>query len=393
MNHEAVIVSAARTAVGSFGRSLAGVSAVELGKLAVGEAVRRAKLEPAAVDEVILGCVLQGGQGQNVARQAAVGAGIPVEKPAMTINQVCGSGLRAVMLAAQAVRGGDADVVVAGGAENMSRAPYALEKARWGARMGDGQLLDLMIHDGLWEIFNGYHMGITAENIAARYGITRERQDRFALQSQQRAAAAIKEGRFREEIVPVPLPAAKGSPQAFDTDEHPRETSLEKMAALKPAFKPDGTVTAGNASGINDGAAAVVVTSAQRAQQLGLKPLGRIVSFASAGVDPAYMGLGPIPASRKALERAGLKVADMDLVELNEAFAAQSLAVFDELKLNPDITNVSGGAIALGHPVGASGARILVTLLYEMKRRGSKRGLATLCVGGGMGCAMVVETA
>lgn len=391
MNREAVIVSAVRTAVGSFGKSLVGVPAAELGKLVVGEALRRARVEPREVDEVILGCVLQAAQGQNVARQAALGAGVPVEKPALTINQVCGSGLRAVMLAAQAIRGGDAELIVAGGTENMSRAPYALEKARWGARMGDGQLLDLMIHDGLWEIFNGYHMGVTAENVAARYGISRQRQDEFALRSQQRAAAAIRAGKFREEIVPVPLAGSKAGPQQFDTDEHPRETSLEKMAALKPAFKPDGTVTAGNASGINDGAAALVVTSLERAQRLGCRPLGRIVSFASAGVDPAYMGLGPIPASRLALQKAGLQISDLDLVELNEAFAAQSLAVFDELGLDAEKTNVNGGAIALGHPVGASGARILVTLLYEMQRRGARRGLATLCVGGGMGCALVVE--
>ena len=385
---KAVIVAATRTAVGSFGKSLAEVPVVELGRTAAQAALERAGIEPAAVDEVILGCVLQSGQGQNVARQVALKSGLPVEKPAMTVNLVCGSGLKAVMLAAQAIACGEAEIVLAGGAENMSRAPFAIEKARWGARMGNSPIVDLMIHDGLWEIFNGYHMGITAENIAEKYGISRARQDEFSFESQKRALAAIKEGRFKEEVVPVTLPGGKG---VFETDEHPRETSLEKLAALKPAFKPDGTVTAGNASGINDGAAALVVMSEKKAKALGKKPLARILSFAVAGVDPKYMGLGPIPACRKALEKAGLKVKDIDLFELNEAFAAQALACVDELGLDPKITNVNGGAVALGHPIGASGARILVTLLHEMKRRSASLGLASLCVGGGMGCALVVE--
>ena len=391
MSREIVIVSAVRTAVGSFGKGLAGTPVVELGRHVVAALLERTGIAPEQVDETILGCVLQAGQGQNVARQVAVNAGIPVERPAMTINMVCGSGLRAVMLAAQAVACGDARVVLAGGCENMSRAPFALEKARWGNRMGDGRLLDLMIHDGLWEIFNGYHMGITAENIAERYGIGRERQDQFALRSQQRAQAAIAAGRFREEIAPLTIPRRKGEPLVFDTDEHPRQTSLEALAGLRPAFKPDGTVTAGNASGINDGAAVLLVTNAATARDNGWPVLGRIRSYAAGGVDPAYMGLGPIPATRRALERGGLQVGDLDLVELNEAFASQSLAVMDELGFDPEKTNVNGGAIAMGHPIGASGARILTTLLYEMKRRSAGLGLATLCIGGGMGCAMVIE--
>ncbi|RME27199.1 MAG: acetyl-CoA C-acetyltransferase [Deltaproteobacteria bacterium] len=393
MGKEVVIVSAARTAIGSFGKSLAPVPVVELGKVAVGEAIKRAGLDPARIDQCILGCVLQAGQGQNVARQVALGAGIPKEKPAMTINMVCGSGLRAVMLAAQAIMSGESSCVVAGGAENMSRAPYAIEKARWGARMGDGQIVDLMIHDGLWEIFHGYHMGVTAENVASRYGISRTRQDEFALESQRRARLAIDSGRMEQEIVPVAVPQRKGDPVEFKVDEHPRETSMEALSKLRPAFKPDGTVTAGNASGINDGAAAVVVADAEFARSEGLEPLCRIRSFANAGVDPAYMGLGPIPASRAAMERAGVGVKDLELVELNEAFAAQAIAVMDELGLDPEKTNVNGGAIALGHPIGASGTRILVTLIHEMRRRGLSLGLASLCVGGGMGCAIVVEAA
>ena len=391
MAKEAVILSAARTAVGTFSGALANVPAVKLGEIAVREALARAQVKPEMVNEVILGCVLQAGLGQNVARQVSIKAGLPQETPALTINKVCGSGLRAVMLAAQAIRAGEADLIVAGGTENMSAAPYVLPKARFGLRMGNTEMIDVMIHDGLWEIFHGYHMGITAENVAAKFGVTREDQDRFGFTSQTRANAAIKSGRFKDEIVPVPVLQKKGEMVPFATDEHPRETTLEKMAALKPAFKPDGTVTAGNASGINDGAAALVITSREKAEKLGVEPLATILSYASAGVDPAYMGIGPIPASRLALDRANLTVKDLDLVEANEAFAAQAVTVVRELRLDPERTNVNGGAIALGHPIGASGARILTTLLYEMKKRGSKRGLATLCIGGGQGCAMIVK--
>ncbi|MBW2702490.1 MAG: acetyl-CoA C-acetyltransferase [Deltaproteobacteria bacterium] len=388
---EVVILSAKRTPVGTFGGSLVKTSAVKLGEIAVRAALEAAGVKGEQVDEVILGCVLQAGLGQNVARQVSLAAGIPQEVPAMTINKVCGSGLKSVMLAAQAIRSGDAEILVAGGTENMSAAPYAVPNARWGARMGKQDLVDLMVHDGLWEIFNDYHMGITAENIAEKYNLSREQQDKFAHTSQLRAKAAIEAGRFKDEIVPVVMPQRKGDPKIFDTDEHPRASTLEKMAGLKPAFKKDGTVTAGNASGINDGAAAIVVASADAAEKLGIEPLARIRSFASAGVDPAFMGLGPIPASRKALEKAGLGVGDLDLVEANEAFASQSLAVVRDLELNMDITNVNGGAIALGHPIGASGARILTTLLHEMVKRDAKRGLATLCIGGGQGCALIAE--
>lgn len=388
----AVIVSAVRTPVGSFGKSLAAIPAVTLGVTAVREALKRIALSPDQVDEVILGNVLQAAQGQNPARQVAVHAGIPHQVPAFTINKVCASGLKSVVLAAQAVLVGDAEVVVAGGIENMSAAPYALPKVRWGQRMGHGELVDLMILDGLWDIFNGYHMGITAENVAERFGISREEQDAFALASQQKAEAAIKEGRFKDEIVPVEIPQRKGDPVLFDTDEHPRfGTTLEALAKLKPAFKKDGTVTAGNASGINDGAAILVVMSEKKAQELGLTPLAAIRSYASAGVDPAIMGTGPIPASRKALEKAGWTVDDLDLVEANEAFAAQAIAVNKELGWDTAKVNVNGGAIAIGHPIGASGARILTTLLYEMKRRDAKKGLATLCIGGGQGTALTVE--
>jgi acetyl-CoA C-acetyltransferase len=338
-----------------------------------------------------MGNVLQAGQGQNPARQAAMAAGIPQEVPSFTVNKVCASGLKAVILAAQAIALGDCRIVVAGGMENMSLAPYAVPKARWGERMGHDQFVDLMIHDGLWEIFYGYHMGVTAENVAKRYNITREEQDRFGLASQEKAWAAIRGGKFKEEIVPVEVPQKKGPPVLFEVDEHPRETSMEKLAALKPAFLPDGTVTAGNASGINDSAAALVLMSHQEAKARGLAPMARIRSWASAGVDPAYMGTGPIPATRRALEKAGLTIQDLDLVELNEAFAAQSLACIRELGLDMEKVNPNGGAIALGHPIGASGARILVTLLYEMKRRGAHLGLATLCIGGGQGCALIVE--
>ncbi|MGQ9557063.1 MAG: acetyl-CoA C-acetyltransferase [Desulfurispora sp.] len=389
---EVVIVSAVRTAVGKFGGTLAGVPAVDLGALVIGEAVRRAGIDAGLVDEVIMGNVLQAGLGQNPARQAALKGGIPQEVPAWTVNIVCGSGLKAVGLAAQQIMCGEADIVVAGGMENMSAAPYVIDKARWGYRMGDGKLVDAMIKDGLWCAFNNYHMGITAENIAERYGITREEQDRLALASQEKAVAAIDAGRFNDEIVPVPIPQKKGDPVLFAVDEFPRRgTTLEALAKLPPAFKKDGTVTAGNASGINDGAAACVVMSADRARELGIKPLFVIRSSATAGVDPAVMGLGPIPATRKALQKAGLTVADLDLIEANEAFAAQACAVIKQLELPLEKVNVNGGAVAIGHPIGASGARILVTLLYEMKRRGSRLGLATLCIGGGQGCAMIVE--
>jgi len=388
---EVVIVSACRTAIGSFGGTLRDIPASKLGAIAIKEAVKRANLEPGEVEEVIMGNVLQGGQGQNPARQAAMAAGIPQEVPSFTVNKVCASGLKAVILAAQAIALGDCRIVVAGGMENMSLAPYAVPKARWGERMGHDQFVDLMIHDGLWEIFYGYHMGVTAENVAKRYNITREEQDRFGLASQEKAWAAIRGGKFKEEIVPVEVPQKKGPPVLFEVDEHPRETSMEKLAALKPAFLPDGTVTAGNASGINDSAAALVLMSHQEAKARGLAPMARIRSWASAGVDPAYMGTGPIPATRRALEKAGLTIQDLDLVELNEAFAAQSLACIRELGLDMEKVNPNGGAIALGHPIGASGARILVTLLYEMKRRGAHLGLATLCIGGGQGCALIVE--
>jgi acetyl-CoA C-acetyltransferase len=391
MSNDVVILAGARTAVGSFGGSLKSVPAVKLGEIVLREAIRRARIQPEQVDETIMGCVLQAGLGQNVARQMSVHAGIPIEKPAMTVNKVCASGLKSVILAAQAIKCQDAEIILAGGAENMSAAPFAIPRARWGARMGDSQLIDLMIQDGLFEIFNDYHMGVTAENIAEKYGLTREEQDAFGFRSQQRAKSAIDAGRFVDEIVTVPVPQRKKDPLPFEVDEHPRETTLEKMASLRPAFKKDGTVTAGNASGINDGAAAVVVTTMRMAEKLGVEPLARIRSYASAGVDPKYMGLGPIPSSRKALERAGLSVGDLDLVEANEAFASQSLAVFRDLELDPERTNVNGGAIALGHPIGASGCRILLTLLFEMKKRQSKTGLATLCIGGGQGCAMVVE--
>jgi acetyl-CoA C-acetyltransferase len=388
----AVIAMAVRTPVGSFGRSLVNVSAVELGVIALKEALSRLNLDPKEVDEVILGNVLQAGQGQNPARQVAVRSGIPVEVPAYTVNKVCASGLKSVMLAAQSIMLGEADVVVAGGIENMSQAPYAVPKARWGHRMGDGNLVDLMIFDGLWDIFNGYHMGITAENLAAKYGITREEQDEFALRSQQKAEAAIKAGKFKEEIVPVLIPQKKGDPIVFDTDEHPRfGTTLEALSKLPPAFKKDGTVTAGNASGINDGAAIVIVMSEKKAVSMGITPLAVIRSWGTAGVDPSIMGIGPVPASKKALAKAGWTVSDLDLIEANEAFAAQAIAVNREMGWDLDKVNVNGGAIALGHPIGASGARILTTLLYEMKRRGAKKGLATLCIGGGQGAALTVE--
>ncbi|QTL99107.1 acetyl-CoA C-acyltransferase [Iocasia frigidifontis] len=389
---EVVIVSAVRTAIGSFGGSLKDIEVTELGALVIQESLKRAGLDPEMVDEVIMGNVLQGGLGQNPARQAAVKAGLSYQIPSVTINKVCGSGLKSINLAAQAILLGDADVIVAGGMENMSRAGYLVENMRWGNKMGNSKLVDLMIKDGLWEAFEDYHMGITAENIAEQWKLSREEQDKFAALSQQKAEKAVEEGRFKEEIVAVEVPQRKKEPLIFDTDEYPRTgTTVEKLAQLRPAFKKDGTVTAGNASGINDGAAAVLLMSAEKAAALGITTLARIKAYASAGVDPKIMGTGPIPATRKALEKAGLSIDDIELIEANEAFAAQSLAVLQELKLNPEIVNVNGGAIALGHPIGASGARILVTLLHEMKKRGVSSGLATLCIGGGQGCSTIVE--
>ena len=388
---EVVIVSAARTPIGSFGGSFKDVPTRKLGAIAIKGAVERAGIKPEMVDEVIMGAVLQGGLGQNVARQMTLDAGLPIEVPAMTINKVCGSGLRAVELAAQIIKAGDADIVVAGGAENMSATAYAMPAARWGARMNNTQMVDMMVNDGLWDAFNGYHMGITAENVAEQWGITREQLDEFSVISQNRAEAAIKAGKFKDEIVPVEIPQRKGDPIIFDTDEFPKfGTTIEKVAKLKGAFKKDGIVTAANASGINDAGAAVVVMSKEKADELGIKPLCTIKSYASAGVDPSIMGVGPIPASKKALDKAGLKIEDMDLVEANEAFAAQSLAVRKDLNLDPEKTNVNG-AIAIGHPIGASGCRILITLIYEMIKQDSKYGLATLCIGGGMGTALIVE--
>ena len=389
---DAVIVSAVRTAIGTYGGGLAEVPAVKLGEICIRAALERADLKPGQVNEVIMGNVLQAGLGQNPARQAAVNAGLPVEVPAMTINKVCGSGLKAVMLAAQAIKLGDADIVVAGGMESMSRAPYLLEKARFGYRMSDGKLVDEMIRDGLWDAFNDCHMGITAENICMASELSREDLDKFALQSQQRAARAIEAGVFKQEIVPVEVPGKKG-PTIFDTDQGPRsETTIEALTKLRPAFMAEGgLVTAGNSSGINDGGAAVVVMSRRKAEELGLKPMAAIRSYASAGVDPRIMGMGPVPATKSALKKAGLNVADLDLAEANEAFAAQSVAIGKELGFDQSKLNVNGGAIALGHPIGASGTRILVTLLYEMQRRESHYGLATLCIGGGQGVAMIVE--
>ncbi|MFZ5585691.1 MAG: acetyl-CoA C-acetyltransferase [Thermodesulfobacteriota bacterium] len=389
---EVVIVGAARTAVGRFGGMYTGVSAVQLGVTAVKAALERAKVEPGQVDEVILGNVLGAGLGQNVARQVELGAGIPQEANAYTVNKVCASGLKSVMLAAQAIMCGDSEIVVAGGTENMSQAPYLLPGARWGQRMGDGKMIDYMVFDGLTDIFNGYHMGITAENVAEKYGISREDQDALAVKSQQNAEKAITSGRFKDEIAPVYVPQKKGDPKVCDTDEHPRfGTTAEAVAKVPPAFKKGGTVTAGNASGINDGAAALVVMSAEKAKALGLAPLCRIKGYGWGGVDPAYMGLGPIAATRSALKKTGMNVADLELIEANEAFAAQAEAVIRELGLNRDIVNVNGGAIAIGHPIGASGARILVTLIYEMIKRDAKTGLATLCIGGGQGAALIVE--
>lgn len=387
-----MIVSGVRTAIGAFGGTLSNMPASRLGAIVVKEAVKRAGIDASMVDEVIMGNVIGAGQGQNVARQAALYAGVPVEVPCMTVNKVCGSGLKAVVMAAQAIAAGDADVVVAGGTENMNMAPYLLPKARYGYRMGHAELIDSMILDGLWCIFGDTHMGITAENVAERWGITREEQDAYAALSQNRAEEAIKSGRFEDEIVPVEVPQRKADPVVFDQDEHPRfGTTAEKLARLRPAFKKDGTVTAGNASGINDGAAALVVMSAEKARQLNIEPMATIKAYASAGVQPEIMGTGPVPATLKALKKAGLDIADIDLIELNEAFTSTTLAGIRDLGLDPSIVNVNGGAIALGHPIGASGARILVTLLHEMKKRGAKKGLATMCIGGGMGIAVIVE--
>lgn len=389
---EVVIVSAVRTPVGSFGGVFKNVSAVDLGVTAVKEAIRQAGISPEEVDEVYMGCILQAGLGQGVARQVSVNAGIPVSVPATTINMLCGSGLRTVSLAAQTIIAGDNEVVVVGGTENMSRAPYVLNNARFGSRMGNDTMVDTMIQDALTDAFNNYHMGITAENVAEKYGITREEQDAFAASSQNKAEKAMAEGKFKDEIAPVTIPQRKGEPLVVDTDEYPKKgVTPESLSRLRPAFKKDGTVTAGNASGINDGAAALVVMSREKADALGLTPLATIVSYGNGGVDPSIMGVGPVPATKNALSKTSLTIDDMDLIEANEAFAAQALAVGKELKWNEDKVNVNGGAIALGHPVGASGARILVTLLHEMKRRNSTYGLATLCIGGGMGTSVVVK--
>jgi acetyl-CoA C-acetyltransferase len=389
---EVVIVSACRTAIGSFGGTLKNVKPAELGATVVKEAVNRAGIKSEQVDEVIFGNVLQAGLGQNIARQVSIKAGLPIETTAMTINIVCGSGLKSVALAANQIKAGEADIVVCGGTENMSNAPYAVPSARFGARMFNAPMVDVMVNDGLWDAFNNYHMGMTAENVAAQYGLTREMQDEFAVASQNKAEAAVKSGRFKDEIVPVVIKGKKGD-TVFDTDEFPKfGTTMESVSKLKPAFKKDGgTVTAANASGINDSAAALVVMSKEKADELGLKPMAKIVSYATGGVDPSVMGIGPVPAVRKALAKADLTIDDMDLIEANEAFAAQSLAVARDLGFDMAKVNVNGGAIALGHPIGASGARILVTLLFEMQKRGCKKGLATLCIGGGMGQALIVE--
>ncbi|WP_411679837.1 acetyl-CoA C-acetyltransferase [Clostridium thailandense] len=388
---EVVIVSAVRTAVGKFGGALKDVPAAELGAIVIKEALNRSKVKPELVDEVIMGNVIQAGLGQNIARQAIIKAGLPEEVPGFTLNKVCGSGLRAVSLAAQMIKAGDAEVVIAGGMENMSAAPYVLQAARWGQRMGNGAIVDTMVNDALTDAFQGYHMGMTAENIAENWNLTREMQDEFAAASQQKAEAAIKNGRFKKEIVPVVIKSRKGE-IVFDTDEFPRfGTTAESLGKLKPAFKKDGTVTAGNASGINDGAAAMVIMSAEKAEELGLKPMAKITSYGSKGLDPAIMGYGPFHATKKALEKVNLTIEDIDLIEANEAFAAQSLAVAKDLNFDMEKVNVNGGAIAIGHPVGCSGARILTSLLYEMEKRDVKRGLATLCIGGGMGTAIIVE--
>ena len=392
MTHDAVIVAAARTPIGSFGGALANTPAHTLGATVIQALLEKTGLDPARVDEVILGQVLTAGAGQNPARQAAIAAGLPETVPAMTINKVCGSGLKAVHLAAQAIKCGDADVIIAGGQENMSQAPHVLPKSRVGAKMGDWKLLDSMIIDGLWDAFNDYHMGLTAENIVNRFGITREEQDRFAAHSQQKTEQAQADEVFTDEIVPVSIPQRRGDPIVFDRDEYPKPgVTEEKIAKLRPAFTREGTVTAANASGLNDGAAAVIVTARAKAEALGLSPLAAISAYASAGVDPAIMGTGPIPASQRCLEKAGWTVADLDLIEANEAFAAQAISVNNGLGWDTAKVNVHGGAIALGHPIGASGCRVLVTLLHAMQRRDAHKGLATLCIGGGQGVALAVS--
>lgn len=389
---KAVIVSAVRTPIGSYGGVFKNFNSVQLGIVAVKEALKRAKISPEQVEELIFGNVLQAGQGQNVARQVSIGSGIPDSVSSFTVNKVCGSGLKTVALAVQAIRSGDADIIVAGGTENMSMAPYLLSSHRWGQRMGDSKVIDYMVNDGLSDVFNNYHMGITAENIAEKYGFTREDQDLLAAASQQKAEKAITEGKFKDEIVPVEIPQRKGDPVVIDTDEFPKYgTTVEKLSKLRPAFKKDGTVTAGTSSGINDGAAAIIVMSEDKAKELGIEILAEIVSYSAGGVDPAIMGTGPIPATKKALEKAGMTVENLDLIEANEAFAAQALSVAKELNFDMEKVNVNGGAIALGHPIGASGARILVTLLYEMKKRDNKIGLATLCIGGGQGMSVIVK--
>ncbi|WCM21522.1 acetyl-CoA C-acetyltransferase [Paraburkholderia bryophila] len=389
---DVVIVSAARTAVGKFGGSLAKVAAPELGATVIRAVLERAGLKPEQVSEVILGQVLTAGSGQNPARQSLIKAGLPNAVPGMTINVVCGSGLKSVMLAANAIIAGDADIVIAGGQENMSAAPHVLPGSRDGFRMGDAKLVDTMIVDGLWDVYNQYHMGVTAENVAKEYGITREQQDAFAAASQNKAEAAQKAGRFDDEIVPVEIPQRKGEPLRFATDEFVRHgVTAESLAGLKPAFSKEGSVTAANASGLNDGAAAVLVMSARKAEALGLKPLARIKAYATSGLDPKVMGMGPVPASRRCLERAGWTPADLDLMEINEAFAAQACAVNQQMGWDTSKINVNGGAIAIGHPIGASGCRILVTLLHEMQKRDAKKGLASLCIGGGMGVALAIE--
>ena len=388
---EVVIVSACRTPIGSFGGTLKNVSAADLGAITVKEAVKRAGIAPEMVDEVVYGNVLQAGLGQNVARQVSIKAGLPVETTAVTINIVCGSGLKTVAMAAQAIKSGDADIIVAGGTESMSMAPYVIPSARWGARMNNGKIVDAMVNDGLWDAFNQYHMGITAENVVEQWGLTREQQDEFAVRSQNLAEAAIKAGKFKDEIVPVVIPNKKGD-IIFDTDEYPKfGATLEKMAKLKPAFKKDGTVTAANASGINDGATALVVMAKDKAEELGLTWLCEVVSYATGGVDPSIMGVGPIVSCTKAMNKAGMTIDDIDLIEANEAFAAQSLAVARDLKFDINKVNVNGGAIALGHPIGCSGARILVTLIYEMMKRDAKTGMATLCIGGGQGQTLIIK--
>jgi acetyl-CoA C-acetyltransferase len=392
MKREVVIASAVRTPIGAYNGSLAAMTAVQLGAIAAKEAIKRAKITPDMIDEYVIGNVLSAGLGQNVARQVAIGAGVPVEVTGFTINKVCGSGLRSVSLAYQFIQNGDCDIVLCGGTESMSQAPYVLNSHRWGQRMGDGKIVDSMVYDGLTDAYHNYHMGITAENIAEQWNITKEEQDLFAVSSQNKAEAAQKSGRFKEEIVPVEIPQRKGDPIVVDTDEFPKHGStIEKFSKLNPAFKKGGTVTAANASGINDGASMLIVMSKETADKLGVEPLATIASFASGGVDPTIMGYGPVPATKRALGKLGWTVDDLDLIEANEAFAAQSISVVRDLGLNTEKVNVNGGAIALGHPIGGSGARILVTLLHEMKKRDSKKGLATLCIGGGMGTTLLVE--